>query len=159
MLADEGNTKIIFSENQVFFDMGTVNIISRLIEGEYPNHEQVIPAEQKEKVKIHREAFLAAAKRANIFTNPESQAIKLDISRNKVVISKNAPYIGEVREELDAFYGGGTLTIGFNPVYLIDVLKILDDEDIALEVDDADKPGVIRKGSEYIYVVLPMQLT
>jgi len=159
MLGDEGNVTILFSDSQIFVDLGKTQVISRLIEGEFPNYEQVIPNETSEKIKINREEFLAATKRANLFTNPDSLAVRLDVSKQKMVVSKNAPYIGEVKEEIGVQYKGKNLSIGFNPVYLIDVLKSLDDETIEFELDDSEKPGVIRKNSEYTYVVLPMQLT
>lgn len=158
MLEDDGEIKIQFSENQMFFDLGKTNVISRLIEGDFPNFEQVIPKERKEKLKIERSGFLAAAKRASLLTNPDSLVVKLDVSKNKMVVSKNAPFIGEVKEELDIQYSGKNLSIGFNPIYLIDVLKNLEDESVDFELEDADKPGVIRKGNTYTYVVLPMQL-
>lgn len=159
MLQDEGKVEIVFSENQIFFDLGKTKVISRLIEGEFPNFEQVVPKERSDKIKINRGNFLAATKRASLFTNPDSLAVKVDVSKNKMILSKNAPYIGEVKEELGINYGGRNISIGFNPAYIIDVLKNLDDEEIELELEDSDKPGVIRKGNEYVYVVLPMQVT
>lgn len=157
ILKDEDSVKVSFSENQVLFDMGKTRVISRLIEGEYPNYEQVIPKEVKDKVKLSRETFLSAAKRANIFTNQDSIAIKMDISKNKMVISKNTPYIGEAKEELNIDYKGKDISIGFNPVYLMDVLKNVSIDEIGLELSEPDRPGVIRIGEEYVYVVLPMQ--
>ena len=151
--------KISFDENQVLFDLGDTKIISRLIEGEFPNYEQVVPKEAKEKVFIEKNAFLAATKRASLLTNQDSVAIKFDISKNKLAISKNTPYMGEVREELEVSYGGKELSIGFNPTYIIEALKNITTDQVGLEVVDSDKPGVIRLGGEYVYVVLPMQLT
>ncbi|NQT06713.1 MAG: DNA polymerase III subunit beta [Candidatus Omnitrophica bacterium] len=153
-----GEVKMYFGENQTTFDTGNVVIISRLIEGEFPRYQQVIPKEQKSKLTVETGRFLAAAKRANLLTNQDSQAIKLDIFKDRVVISKNTPDVGEAREELEAEYKGGDLSIGFNPGYLIDALKNLDTEKIGFEVSAPDKPGVIRTEDNFIYVVLPMQL-
>ena len=138
--------------------MGNTRVVSRLIEGEFPNYEQVIPKETKDKVIVPRQAFLAAIKRAALFTNADSLAVKIELLKDKMVISKSAPYIGEAREELAVDYKGKDLAIGFNPDYLIDVLKNIGEEQVNLEVVDAEKPGVIRIGGEYVYVVLPMQL-
>jgi DNA polymerase-3 subunit beta len=74
------------------------------------------------------------------------------------VISKSTPYLGEARVEIDAEYKGKDISVGFNPDYLVDLLKNIDEEKIAFEVTDADKPGVVRIGADYIYVVLPMQI-
>jgi len=159
LLQEEGSLNISFDENQILFDLGGTTIISRLIEGEFPNYEQVIPKETKEKIKVDKKALLSATKRASIFTNSDSIAIKLDISKNKMAISKNTPYMGEVKEELGISYQGKQLSVGFNPNYIIEVLKNIETQDVKLELEDSDKPGVIRLGNEYVYVVLPMQIT
>jgi DNA polymerase-3 subunit beta len=158
LLGDEGDVKVCFGNNQILFDMGNTKVVSRLIEGEYPNYEQVIPKEAKDKVIISRLSFLAATKRAALFTNQDSLAVKIELSKDRMVLSKSAAYIGEAREELVVDYKGKDTSIGFNPDYLVDVLKNINEEMVSLEVVDAEKPGVIRIGSEYVYVVLPMQL-
>lgn len=159
ILTNEGVVKISFGENQVSFDIGPTKVISRLIEGEFPNYEQVIPKEAKEKVKVSREKFLSATKRAALFTNPDSMAVKIELAKDKMVLSKSTPYIGEAREEIEVDYKGKELAIGFNPDYLADVLKNVDQDYVQFEFVDADKPGVMRIGDEYAYVVLPMQIT
>lgn len=154
----EGELKIYFGENQITFDLEKTVIITRLIEGEFPRYEHVIPKEQKEKLRIDKDLFLAATRRANLLTSQDSQAIKLDVFKNKMVISKNTPDIGEAREELPTEYKGGDLTVGFNPTYLIDVLKNINVEKVGFELTASDKPGVIRTPDNFTYVVLPMQL-
>jgi DNA polymerase-3 subunit beta len=104
-----------------------------------------------------RQLFLAAIRRAALLSTPDYQAVKLEIFKNKLVISKSTPDIGESREELDTEYDGKELIIGFNPTYLIDVLKNLEDEFVELEVTESEKPGVIRRNG-YVYIVLPMRL-
>lgn len=159
MLTGEGDVQIKFSDNQVLFAFSNSFILSRLIEGDYPNYNKVIPEKSPKEVVVSREDFLSATRRANIFTDQDSMAIKLNIKKTKMTISKNTPYLGEAKEELDIEYSGGDdLDIGFNPRYLIDVLKSLGDDDITFEVNDSNKPGVIRRGDDYVYVVLPMQL-
>lgn len=160
MLGEEGEVTIKIGDNQILFSFPDWFIVSRLIEGEYPNYKNVIPKKSSKEVRVSREAFLAAARRASIFTDQDSMAIKLSITKKKMMISKNTPYLGEAKEEIDIDYAGGEdLEIGFNPRYLIDVLKNLESEEIVLEVNDSSKPGVVRQGEEYTYVVLPMQLT
>jgi DNA polymerase-3 subunit beta len=159
MLLDEGEVKIHFSDNQVLFTFPKSFVLSRLIEGEYPNYKKVIPDKSPKELKVLREDFLSATKRASIFTDQDSMAIKLNIKKKKMTISKNTAF-GEAKEEIDIDYtGDDDIEIGFNPKYLIDVLKSLEDQEIIFEVNDSSKPGVIRRGGDYTYVVLPMQLT
>ncbi|MCX5692221.1 MAG: DNA polymerase III subunit beta [Candidatus Omnitrophica bacterium] len=158
ILGDEGDVKIIFSENQVKFDLKNITIISRLIEGDFPNYEQVVPKEPQEKIMIQRGQFLDGVKRAALLTTQDSQSVKFEILKNKIVVSKSSPNIGEVREEMDTVYNGHEITVGFNPDYIIDVLKVMPQEEIALEVFGADKPAVIRVEDWLLYLALPMQL-
>ncbi|MFH2137696.1 MAG: DNA polymerase III subunit beta [Candidatus Omnitrophota bacterium] len=163
ILKEEGQVRIIFSENQVAFELDETMIISRLIEGEFPNYDQVIPKEKQEKIEVNKESLMSAVKRASLFTSLDSQSIKLDIFKNKLVISKMTPDIGEVKEEIKTQYSGNELTVGFNPLYLIDVLKVLQKDTVEFEIGDAEKPGVFREqlpelNSFYVYIVLPMQL-
>ena len=156
-LKDEGDISLILGSNQVLFDLGKVVIISRLIEGEFPDYRQVIPAASNFKMKINRAQFLLATKRGSLLSTPDYQAVKLEVFKNKLVISKSTPDVGESREEVAVEYQGKELSIGFNPNYLIDVLKNLSEENVEFELSDSEKPGVIRING-YIYIVLPMRL-
>ncbi len=157
-LKDDGELSLILGNNQVLFDLGDVVIISRLIEGEFPDYKQVIPPLSDNKMRISRDEFLLAVKRAALLSTPDYQAVKLEVFKNKLVVSKSTPDIGESREEVSVEYQGKEMVIGFNPNYLIDVLKNLGKEQIELELSDTEKPGVIRSDG-YIYIVLPMRLS
>ncbi|MDD5108365.1 MAG: DNA polymerase III subunit beta [Candidatus Omnitrophica bacterium] len=156
-LKDIGDLSLVISSNQALFDLGSVAVVSRLIEGEFPDYKQVIPVASENKIKIERSQFLLAVKRAALLATPDYQAVKLEVFKNKLVISKSTPDVGEFHEELVVEYQGKELVIGFNPVYLMDVLKSLDEDVVNLELTDGEKPGVIRI-SGYIYIVLPMRL-
>ncbi|MDP2044312.1 MAG: DNA polymerase III subunit beta [Candidatus Omnitrophota bacterium] len=156
-LKDEGQLSLVVGANQALFDLGGVVVISRLIEGEFPDYQQVIPAASENKMKVGRSQFLLAVKRASLLATPDYQGVKLEVFKNKLVISKSTPDVGESREELAVEYQGRELVIGFNPVYLIDILKNLNEETINLELTDSEKPGVIRTNG-YVYIVLPMRL-
>lgn len=156
-LSEEGQLLLGIGTNQILLDLGKTQIISRLIEGEFPDYKQVIPPVSSNKIKINREEFLLAIKRASLLVTPDYQAIKLEIFKNRIVISKSTPNIGESHEELSCEYTGKDIMIGFNPSYLIDVFKNLSEEIIEFEIVDSEKPGVIRVNG-YIYIVLPMKL-
>ncbi|MBU1871781.1 MAG: DNA polymerase III subunit beta, partial [Candidatus Omnitrophica bacterium] len=156
-LSEEGELLLGIGSNQILLDFGKTQIISRLIEGEFPDYKQIIPSVSPNKIKIDREQLLLAIKRASLLVTPDYQAVKLEVLKNKLVISKSTPDVGESREELTCEHTGKDMIIGFNPNYLIDVLKNLEDETIELEMSDSEKPGVIRSNG-YIYIVLPMRL-
>ena len=156
-LKEEGELSLILGSNQALFDLGQVIIISRLIEGEFPDYKQVIPPATENKLKVDRQQFLLAVKRAALLSTPDYQAVKFEVFKNKLVVSKSTPDVGESREELIVSYQGKELVIGFNPAYLIDVLKNLNQDSIDLELTDSEKPGVIRING-YVYIVLPMRL-
>lgn len=159
LLGTGPSIKIAFKENQVAFDFGNIRLISRLIDGKFPNYEQVIPKECPHKLVTERESFLLAARRISLWTTPESPSIRFDLKQNLLVLSKQTPEIGEAHEELQATYSGPEFSVGFNPSYMVDVLKALSDGKIEIEFPGPDKPGVIRTRDRYIYIVLPMQLS
>jgi len=156
-LKDEGEISLVIGTNQVLFDFNDVMIISRLIEGEFPDYQQVIPPVSDTKIRVGRERFLLATKRAALLSTPDYQAVKLEVFKDKLVVSKSTPDIGESREELKVTYQGKETVIGFNPNYLTDVLKNLSDEQVEFELTGSEKPGVIRSNG-YVYIVLPMRL-
>lgn len=156
-LSDEGTISFITGTNQVLFDINGTLIATRIIEGEFPNYGQVIPKPVSPKIKVNTESFLSAIRRANLLATPDFQAIKFEVFTDKLVISKTTPDVGESREEVPIEYGGKELIVGFNPQYLIDMLKNISEESIEMELTGADKAGVIRMG-DYLYLVLPMRI-
>ncbi len=158
ILKDDGDVKILFSENQVAFELDDSQLITRLIEGEYPNYEQVIPKQGQDKMKVNRDNFYAAVKRASLLATPDSQSIKLDLLKNRAIISKASQDGSESREEVDCEYSGDEFTIGFNPNYLMDALKNISEEEVDFEFAGQDRRGVIRaEGGDYVYIVLPVR--
>lgn len=158
LLEQNQTVKILMKENQIYFDLGNTQIFSRLIEGKFPNYEQVIPQESPQKLTASREDLLLAARRISLWTTSDSPSIRFDLKQNQLVLSKQTPEIGEAHEELQTQYSGQEFSVGFNPAYLIDVLKALPDSEVALELPGPDRPGVIRTKDHYLYIVLPMQL-
>lgn len=158
MLTWDGTVQIIPSQNQAVFNMGETYLVSRLIEGHFPNYEQVIPKGEKTKVTANREELLQAIRRASLLTSPDSPAIKLDFLRGKIIVSSRSPNLGEAKEELSADVTGDEVAIGFNPHYVMDALKNLDIETVALSLSEPDKPGLLKGKDGYLYVIMPMQL-
>ena len=156
-LQDEGHVSFILGNNQVLFDINGILIATRIIEGDFPNYNQVIPSPAAIKIKIHTQKFLSAIRRANLLATPDFQAIKLEVFTDKIVVSKITPDVGESREEVPIQYSGKEMIVGFNPQYLIDVLKNIDCEVVDLELLGPDKAAVIRLET-YLYLALPMRI-
>lgn len=154
----QGKVKISLAQNQIMFQIEDTILISRLIEGRFPNYEQVIPKDVKTKTDVNRQELLSCLKRVSLLTSQENQAVKIDFIKDKLLISSRSPNMGEAKEEVPVKISGDDLTIGFNPSYIIDVLKNLDNETITLAMTDPDKPGLIKSENDYLYVVMPMQL-
>ncbi len=158
-LQTEGAVKIVVGENQAMFKLDNTTIITRLIEGEFPNYEQVIPKQAANKIKINTQRFLMGTRRIGLLTHQDSQSIRIDLLKDRMVISKNSPEIGEGKDEIEiANHSGRELSIGFNPNYLLDALKTIEQDEIDFELNGADKAGIIKTGEKYLYLVLPMQL-
>jgi len=157
-LSWDGTLEIIPSQNQVIFNLGETYFVSRLIEGNFPNYEQVIPKHESTSTSTNREEFLQAVRRTSLLTTPDSPAVKLDFVKGKVLISSHSPNLGEAKEEVPASVEGNDVAIGFNPYYLMDVLKNLDVENVSLSLSEPDKPGLIKGKEGYLYVIMPMQL-
>ena len=156
-LKEEGTVSLVIGQNQAFFEMDGVTIISRLIEGDFPDYQKVIPHAAHTKIKLNKEEFILVLRRANLLTTPDFQAVKFELFKNKLVVSKSTPDIGEFKEEIPLEYSGKELLIGFNPDYFLDMLKNWQEEEFSLELYDAEKPGVVRS-PEYVYIVQPMRL-
>jgi DNA polymerase III subunit beta len=164
LLQDKGDIEIKYTENQAAFALkdekgSSVLIISKLIEGNYPNYRQVIPAETKERIALGREEFLHALKRAEIMTSDKQNSVKLSFTKNNLAITANSPDVGEARETLAINYKGKEMAIAFNPGYVIEPLNALNNDEVFLELIDELSPGVLKINGPFLYVVMPMRLS
>lgn len=164
LLQEKGELEILYSENQASFTLkdekgSAVLIITKLIEGNYPNYRQVIPSEVKERVSLIREEFLHALRRAEIMTSEKSNSVKLSFGKNNLAITANSPEVGEARESLAINYKGKEMAIAFNPKYMIDPLNALTNDEVFIELIDELSPGVLKIQGPFLYVVMPMRLS
>ncbi len=164
LLQDKGEVETRYSENQAAFTLKdekgfSILIITKLIEGNYPNYRQVIPGEPKERVALAREEFLHALRRAEIMTSEKSNSVKLAFTKNNLAITANSPEVGEARESLAINYKGKEMAIAFNPKYMIDPLNALPNDEVFLELIDELSPGVLKINGPFLYVVMPMRLS
>jgi DNA polymerase-3 subunit beta len=142
------------------FTKGGVTLTMRLVDGRFPDYQQVIPASSSRRVRVAKHALTDALKRTSLLSPDKAQGVRLDLSTNLLSLSANNPDLGEAREELEVEYAGDPLKIGFNFRYLLDVLAVLTEDTVELELTDELSPGVIRgAGSEgYRAVIMPMRI-
>jgi DNA polymerase-3 subunit beta len=149
-------------KSQVFFRMRNVEMVSQLIQGTFPNYSQLIPQSYGTKAVVNLSEFLRVTKSASIFARDGSGIVRLQImpkdGKGKLAISARAEEIGDNVGEIDAHVEGVEAKIAFNSKYLVDVLEVIGEKEVALETTTSSSPGVIRPvGKEnYVHVVMPM---
>ena len=144
-------------ENKIGFDFKNTQFFARPVEGEFPDYSQYIPGESKEKLVINRKELVYALRRASLLSTSDYQGVKVELKKGDMVIQKTTPQLGEVKETVNIQYAGAHLEIGFNPNFLIDVLKNLEDKEVTIDFFGPDKPAVLRKEG-YVYLLLPMKI-
>ena len=164
LLHPSGEAQISVTDNQASFELKgeqgqNALLITKLVEGNYPNYRQVIPADSGERIPLVREELLQALRRAEIMTSEKSNSVRMSFSKNNLAITANTPEVGEARESLAINYKGPDLAIAFNPTYLMDPLKALDQDEVFLELTDELSPGVVRINGPFLYVIMPMRMT
>jgi DNA polymerase III subunit beta len=158
--SSKAELRLGFSKNHALFKRDGLVMVSKLIDGNYPNYLQVVPTKSTKKVVVSKEDFSHAVKRVSILSKEKTNAVKLQLDKGLLVLSTNNPDVGEASEELTVDYKGEGVTIGFNSRYLMDVLSAMDRQTITLELNDALSPCLIsEEGDEqYKCVVMPMRV-
>jgi DNA polymerase-3 subunit beta len=161
LLRDEDEVLIInFSNNQIVFQSGSIYLVSRLIEGQFPNYKQVIPQTCETKVNLSVRSFLEAVERASLLSRDKGGAniIKINVKENELRIDQTSEF-GQISEQIDIVMEGKNVMIAFNTKFLIDALKVIDSEQIIFELSGPFSPGVMRPldNPNYLYLVLPVR--
>lgn len=159
ILGDEGQIKISLTKNMASFELENCTLISKLIEGVYPNYQQVIPSQCDERITVERESLLGALRRTAIMANERNPSITLTISKNQLQILASNNDIGEANEQIPVKYSGKSISMAFNPNYLMDPLKSLSSDDVAIEFTDELSPAVVKSNIPFVYVLMPLRTT
>ena len=158
----DGEIRYERGENHLFFTIGDRVLISRMIEGQFPAFERVIPKNNDKRVEFERERITNAIRRVSLLSNERSRAIKFEIEKDKVEVSSNSAEIGEAREVLPADYTGEPLQICFNAQYVQDFLSVVKTDAVAMELKDEVSQAVMRPVGtldyDYTYVLMPMRI-
>jgi len=152
----EGKAEIRFLDNQISFWTPVVQITSNLIQGRFPKYEDVIPGNCTCKAQMQTELLASAVRQAALLTNEQSRGILMSFSQGVVHLSSSTPEAGEAKVKMPATYEGKDLGIGFNPHYLLDALRVIDEPKVTMEMVDAETPGVLRAGKDFLYVLMPV---
>lgn len=154
------------TRSQVLFHLSNTDLISQLIEGNFPDYKQIIPQSYTTRTVLDTSAFLKACKTANIFARSEANIVRLQIvpgselTPGHMIVAATSAELGDNVGELDAQVTGEEIEIAFNVRYLIDVLSVMDTEKVALETTTPSSPGVIRPvgGADFVHVIMPMHI-
>ncbi|MDQ7014673.1 MAG: DNA polymerase III subunit beta [Planctomycetota bacterium] len=165
----QGDVDIAITDNQIFFNISqgesgadeSAVLASNLVEGAFPPYEDVIPKDNDKMVHVDRDVLFSAVRRAALLTNEESRGVRLSFTGqdNRLDLSSRAPEMGEANIQVDLTdYKGEDVSIGFNPGFITDALKVISDPDVIIELKKENKPGLIRSGDDFVYVVMPVTL-
>jgi DNA polymerase-3 subunit beta len=155
-----GPVQLEMADNQLVFSVPGLRVYSRLISGQFPNYQQVIPQEFKQRLRIQTERFLRAVRRASITARDSANVVRLSASGKKLTITSNTPEVGKAREEVDVTAEGDTIEAAFNARYLIDCLNSIEADELFFELTGPLSPGAIRPAhhSDYVYVLAPVRV-
>ena len=158
----EGDIQYERGENHLFFDVGGRLLISRMIDGQFPAFERVIPKGNDKRVEFDRDRLTNAVKRVALLSNERSRAVKVQIDKRKVEIASSSPEFGEAKEVLMVDYAGPPVTICFNAQYVLDFLGVVETDSVGLEFKDEMSQAVMKPigadGYDYTYVIMPMRV-
>ena len=154
----EGDTEVrlVTGGGHLLARTSRVTVVSRLVEGSFPNYRDVIPASCRQKAVIPRDSLVAALRRAALVTSREAQSVRLQFAADSLTVSAQSAE-GSAEEAVECSFAGDGDTVGFNPEFLLDALNVLNGESVQFEWNDRKSPGKLTEG-EYVYVVMPVSL-
>ncbi|HVW19697.1 MAG TPA: DNA polymerase III subunit beta [Opitutaceae bacterium] len=169
LLDKGGKVKINFNDRRCAFQIATdkdtsglvdsIYLYSKVVEGNYPNYQQVIPKETHQRIKLERELFLQCVHRAALVCSEKSNSVRIKLSSNLLEITAQSPDFGEAHESMAIGYSGPDLQVAFNPTFLLDPLRALTKDEVFFELKDEVSPGVFKTLESFICVIMPVRLS
>jgi len=159
-LADdsEETLEVRIEENQILVRTARAVLVSSLVQGNFPNYNDVIPKETTRKASMETAQFEHRVRQAALLTNEESRGVRLAFEEKQVTMSSRAPETGEAEVTCPISYEGEPMEVAFNPAFLTDMLRVVAADSITLEMNAPNKPVVIKGGSDFVYVLMPVEL-
>jgi DNA polymerase-3 subunit beta len=165
ILKDDQKLTMIIDDTQVKFSLlpakekyQETTIFSRLVEGTFPDYENIIPTDCDKKLEVKNEELYGALRLVTVVTTDKFKATKFSLKDNKITLTSRTQDVGEAKVEVDAKYIGQPVEIVFNPDFLIDVLRVLGEGILTIELKDKTSPAVFKQGKDYLYLVMPMTI-
>jgi DNA polymerase III subunit beta len=170
LLGQGTSVKITFNDRQVAFEIqigeaaggnglvDNIYLVSKIVEGNYPNYRQVIPKETEHRVKIERELLAECVQRAALVTSDKNNSVRLKVTKNLLEISAQSPEYGESHESMAIAYDGAEVQIAFNPAFLLDPLRSLVQDEVFFEFKDELSPGIFKTLDSFLCVIMPLRL-
>ena len=153
----EGDVKVKVQKSQICFELGTVTIYSKLMEDQYPNYAQVIPKNCSQEIIVDRQLLIDALDRASVMTVGEAHSTKLVFDSNRLTVSSATSEIGSASDEVPIKYVGEKIEIMFNPTYVMDPLKAIDDDEVKINLNNGHSPAMIKCSIPFLYVLMPLR--
>ncbi|MEZ5205581.1 MAG: DNA polymerase III subunit beta [Acidimicrobiales bacterium] len=160
LLGDAESVTLRLGDRDASFEIGSTQLITRLIDGQFPNYRGLIPASQQNKLTVGRDAFIEAVRRVKVVAREPSTPVKLDMSGDGLNLSVSSQDTGNAFEQVDAKYEGTELTVAFNPDYLLAGLEVAGGDEVSIETVDALKPAVLRStdSTDFLYLLMPVRV-
>ncbi len=157
--ADEA-MNIGISDNNFAVSTATTTLIMRMVDGDFPDYQRVIPEKSSNSALINRDLFLHSLRRISVLSSEKSKGIKVNLIKDCLILSSSNPDLGDAKEEIDIDYAGAEISIGFNARYIIDILQAVDKENVLFYLKDNISPGLIQPegDADCLAVIMPMRL-
>lgn len=157
-LDDEGDLKITIKESQALFEFGDRFIASKLLTGAYPNYQQILFDNGDKKIPVNREELLSVLRRIHVSMTPTTNAIRLHFENNTLTITVASLAADDVLDTVTVKYDGEPLEVVFNPEFIMEPLKNLTSDEVIIELNDRTRPGLIKDGSNFLYLIMPLRV-
>jgi len=157
-LRPDENVTFRFGENDLLVRTDRLTIYARLLEGTFPRYREVIPTGSTVRVEAPVRELEQCVRQAAVLTSDESRAVRFHFETNHLTLRSRTPEAGEAQVELAVTYTGDPMVIGFNPKFVADALAPIDEETVRIELASPDQPGLIKDGTGYLCVIMPLNL-
>src|SRR3989339_1680202 len=154
----KGILKVGIGESQILFMGEKGEVVSQLIDGQYPKYEDVIPKDNDKRVEVKRDELITVVRMASFMTSEGYHVVKFVFKDGRLTLMSKAAEVGEAELEIDASYKGPDFEICFNPEYVLDALKVSDSETVVMELKDNSSAALFRTGHEQLSVIMPIEL-